>query len=133
VLSIVRSAGITARERFLEVAKLGYDVPGEIVEVIDLCEIRRFYQGESADSRVLAYALTSAGRRELMTGGPDPWLIFADHDRTLRNMKVLRNDMHFLIPDGGKLARMFDREARGIRSGGCDSRDRRGGTGRGAE
>jgi hypothetical protein len=43
VLSIVRSAGHTARERCLELANRGYDVPVAIAEVIDLCEIRRFY------------------------------------------------------------------------------------------
>jgi hypothetical protein len=104
--SIVRSAGVTAlRERCLELANLAYNVPGLGAEMISLCEIRRFYEGESAESRVLAYALTSAGRRELMAGGPDPWLIFADPDRTLRCMKVLRNDARFPIPQRGQLAR----------------------------
>jgi hypothetical protein len=71
VLANVRSGGITAQERCFEPANLGHNVPGAIVEVIDLCEVHRFYQGESADSGVLAYALTSVGRGELMTGGPD--------------------------------------------------------------
>jgi hypothetical protein len=47
-----------------------------------------------------------------MVGGPDPRLIFADQDRTLLSMKVLRNDAHFFISDWGRLARMFDRAKR---------------------
>jgi hypothetical protein len=74
VLSIVRSVDITVRGRCLELGNLGYNGIGAIAEVIDLGEVRRFYPGEPADSRALAYALTSAGRRELMTKGVSEYL-----------------------------------------------------------
>ena len=53
------------RERCAELSSLGYDVPGEVAEVIEFCEVRRFFQGASADIRLLAYAMTCDGRREL--------------------------------------------------------------------
>jgi hypothetical protein len=48
VLSIVWSSGITTRGRCLELANLGHNIPGVSAEVNDLCEVRRFHQGESS-------------------------------------------------------------------------------------
>jgi hypothetical protein len=53
------------RERCAELSSIGHDVPGEAAEVIEFCEGRRFFPGASADIRLLAYAMTCDGRREL--------------------------------------------------------------------
>jgi hypothetical protein len=122
VLSIVRSASLSGRDRCAELSDLGYDVPRVIAELIELCEVRRFYQGESSGVRVLAYALTSEGLRELNPeidpAEPEPWHIFSNSDRAMsfplamRCMKVLRECVGILHPVEGRLARTVERARR---------------------
>jgi hypothetical protein len=106
---------------------LGYDVPIVVAELIDICEIRRFFTRESADARVLAYALTPDGRRDIAGAldptEPVPWRIFKDSDKTERCMQVLREDAQHLAPGkpGGlfakfALARRVQVDPEGVRA-----------------
>jgi hypothetical protein len=60
--------------------------------------------------------MTCEGRRELSCDTdqdePEPWRIFASNDENLRCIKTLRENVRFLVPGVGKVARIFDQAKR---------------------